>query len=98
MVKENSKEKETQNGWNDSNSDYKLYNYKIFYTPDDLGDINRYYKEKLGDPGEFPFTRGPYRTMYKDKLWTMRQYAGFGTAKNNERFKFLLKQEILVFQ
>jgi len=93
MGKENSKEKETQNGWNDSNSDYKLYNYKIFYTPDDLGDINRYYKEKLGDPGEFPFTRGPYRTMYKDKVWTMRQYAGFGTAKEtNERFKFLLKQ------
>jgi methylmalonyl-CoA mutase N-terminal domain/subunit len=93
MGKENSKEKETQSGWNDSNSDYKLYNYKIFYTPDDLGDINRYYKEKLGDPGEFPFTRGPYRTMYKDKVWTMRQYAGFGTAKEtNERFKFLLKQ------
>jgi len=93
MEKESSKEKPIQEKGNGSNSDYKLYNYKLFYTPDDLGDISKYYREKLGDPGEFPFTRGPYRTMYKDKVWTMRQYAGFGTAKEtNERFKFLLKQ------
>jgi len=45
----------------------------------------------LGDPGRFPFTRGPYPTMYTERLWTMRQYAGFGTAEEtNERFRHLL--------
>ena len=48
--------------------------------------------EKLGSPGEAPFTRGVYKDMYRTRLWTMRQYAGFGTAAaTNERFKFLLK-------
>ncbi len=48
--------------------------------------------EKLGAPGEAPFTRGIYKDMYRTRLWTMRQYAGFGTAAaTNERFKFLLK-------
>lgn len=47
----------------------------------------------LGFPGVYPFTRGIYPTMYRGRLWTMRQYAGFGTAEEtNERFKFLLKQ------
>jgi methylmalonyl-CoA mutase, N-terminal domain len=47
---------------------------------------------QLGDPGQPPYTRGIYPTMYRGKLWTMRQYAGFGTAAaTNERFKFLLK-------
>ncbi|HSR43703.1 MAG TPA: methylmalonyl-CoA mutase family protein [Acidimicrobiia bacterium] len=47
--------------------------------------------EKVGLPGEFPFTRGPYPTMYRGRLWTMRQYAGFGDARStNERFKALL--------
>ena len=69
------------------------WDYKLFYRPEDLSDdIKKYYEEKLGDPGSYPFTRGPYRTMYRDKLWTMRQYAGFGTAREtNERFKYLLK-------
>ncbi|MCS7213826.1 MAG: methylmalonyl-CoA mutase family protein [Candidatus Calescibacterium sp.] len=72
---------------------YTEYDLKLFYSLVDIGDMEKYYKEKLGDPGEFPFTRGPYKTMYRDKLWTMRQYAGFGTAKEtNERFKFLLAQ------
>lgn len=45
----------------------------------------------IGEPGEYPFTRGPYPTMYRGKLWTMRQYAGFGTAEEtNQRFKSLL--------
>ncbi len=45
----------------------------------------------LGEPGSYPFTRGTHRTMYRDKLWTMRQFAGFGSAADaNERFKFLL--------
>jgi len=47
----------------------------------------------LSNPGQFPFTRGIYETMYNRRLWTMRQYSGFGTAKEtNERFRFLLKQ------
>ena len=47
---------------------------------------------KLGDPGKPPYTRGVYPTMYRGKLWTMRQYAGFGSAEStNERFKFLLQ-------
>jgi len=49
------------------------------------------YAHDLGDPGQFPFTRGVQPTMYRGRLWTMRQYAGFGTAKaTNERFKLLL--------
>lgn len=48
------------------------------------------YKEKLGDPGQYPFTRGPHPRMYQDRLWTMRMFAGFGTAEEtNERFKML---------
>lgn len=51
------------------------------------------YLEKLGFPGEFPFTRGVQPTMYRGRFWTMRQYAGFGTAEeSNERYKFLLGQ------
>ncbi len=48
--------------------------------------------ETLGFPGEYPFTRGPYPSMYRGRYWTMRQFAGFGTAKDtNERYKYLLK-------
>src|SRR5215471_5804470 len=48
-------------------------------------------KIELGQPGEFPFTRGIQPTMYRGKLWTMRQYAGFGSAaETNKRFKYLL--------
>ena len=46
---------------------------------------------KLGEPGSAPYTRGIYPSMYRGRLWTMRQYAGFGSAEaTNERFKFLL--------
>ena len=46
----------------------------------------------LGEPGEWPFTRGVYRDMYRGRPWTMRQYAGFGTAEEtNERFRYLLE-------
>jgi len=49
------------------------------------------YEDKLGFPGEYPFTRGVQPTMYRGRLWTMRQYAGFGTAReSNERYKYLL--------
>jgi len=64
---------------------------KPLYCPEDIQDIN--YLEEIGFPGLFPFTRGVYPTMYRGKLWTMRQYAGFGTAEEtNKRFKYLLKQ------
>jgi methylmalonyl-CoA mutase N-terminal domain/subunit len=50
-------------------------------------------ERRLGRPGEYPFTRGVYPTMYRGRLWTMRQFAGFGTARDtNERFRFLLTQ------
>src|SRR6266478_6282273 len=50
-------------------------------------------EEALGYPGEFPYTRGIYPTMYRGRLWTTRQYAGFGTAaESNERYRYLLAQ------
>ncbi|HYH52850.1 MAG TPA: methylmalonyl-CoA mutase family protein, partial [Solirubrobacterales bacterium] len=49
--------------------------------------------EKVGAPGAYPFTRGPYPSMYRGRLWTMRQFAGFGTVEEtNERFHYLLDQ------
>jgi len=67
------------------------------YTPLDRPEPSpeeaRYYNEKVGLPGEFPFTRGPYGTMYRTRFWTMRQFAGFGTAEEtNERYHFLLQR------
>jgi methylmalonyl-CoA mutase N-terminal domain/subunit len=61
------------------------------YAPDDLADFD--YLRDSGFPGEYPLTRGVYPTMYRARLWTMRQYAGFGTAEQtNQRFKYLLSQ------
>ncbi|NHX36545.1 MULTISPECIES: acyl-CoA mutase large subunit family protein [Halolamina] len=61
------------------------------YTPDDVADLD--YEEDLGFPGEEPYTRGVYSTMHRGRLWTMRQYAGMGTAsETNERFHYLLDQ------
>ncbi len=60
------------------------------FTP---ADIDPAYEENLGFPGEYPFTRGVQPTMYRSRFWTMRQYAGFSTAKeSNERYKYLLAQ------
>ena len=59
------------------------------YTADDLADWNP--ADRLGEPGQAPFTRGVYPSMYRGRLWTMRQYSGFGdAASTNERFHFLL--------
>jgi methylmalonyl-CoA mutase N-terminal domain/subunit len=59
------------------------------YTPADVSDSD--YLQHLGFPGEYPFTRGVYPTMYRARFWTMRQYAGFGSAEQtNKRFKYLL--------
>ncbi len=62
---------------------------KALYTP--LDNNEKDYIERIGFPGEYPYTRGIQPTMYRGKLWTMRQYAGFGTAKeSNQRYKYLL--------
>jgi methylmalonyl-CoA mutase N-terminal domain/subunit len=62
---------------------------KPLYTPADVSSLD--YDRDLGFPGEFPFTRGPHATMYRDKLWTMRQFSGFGNASDsNKRYHFLL--------
>lgn len=63
---------------------------KELYTPDDITGTQ---DDKLGYPGEYPFTRGIQPTMYRGRYWTMRQYAGFGNAKeSNERYRYLLEQ------
>ncbi|MFC7068947.1 acyl-CoA mutase large subunit family protein [Halobaculum lipolyticum] len=61
------------------------------YTPDDVADVD--YEDDVGFPGEEPYTRGVYPTMHRGRLWTMRQYAGMGTAaETNERFQYLIDQ------
>jgi methylmalonyl-CoA mutase N-terminal domain/subunit len=60
------------------------------YGPKDASAVD--YERDLGDPGQFPYTRGVHQTMYRGKVWTMRQFAGFGSAaQTNERFKYLLE-------
>lgn len=72
---------------------------KQFQTDSNIGIDRLYlpqefpYDEKLGFPGEYPYTRGVYATMYRSRFWTMRQYAGFGTAEeSNQRYRYLLAQ------
>ncbi|PWT87757.1 MAG: methylmalonyl-CoA mutase [Acidobacteria bacterium] len=61
------------------------------YRPEDISNFN--YKKDLGDPGQFPYTRGVQKEMYRSRFWTMRQYAGFGSAEDtNRRFRYLLDQ------
>ncbi len=61
------------------------------YTPDDVAEMD--YARDLGMPGEYPYTRGIHATMYRGRVWTMRMFAGFGTAEEtNQRFKYLLEQ------
>lgn len=68
-----------------------LIEIKKFYTEKDLPGLNP--SRDLDEPGEFPYTRGIHPAMYREKLWTMRQYAGFGTAEeSNRRYRFLLSQ------
>ncbi len=67
------------------------YEIKRLYTPLDIKDMD--YERDLGFPGKYPFTRGVQPTMYRARFWTMRQYAGFGTAEeSNKRYKYLLSQ------
>ena len=67
------------------------YEFQPLYTPEDTPGAD--YEERLGYPGEFPFTRGVQASMYRGRFWTMRQYAGFGTAsESNERYRYLIEK------
>jgi methylmalonyl-CoA mutase N-terminal domain/subunit len=75
-------------GLKETNTGIKV---KLFYDPTDIPQFT--YEASLGNPGQYPYTRGIYPSMYRGRLWTMRQYAGFSTSENtNSRFKFLLNQ------
>jgi methylmalonyl-CoA mutase N-terminal domain/subunit len=64
---------------------------KVVYDQNDIADLD--YDRELGDPGQYPFTRGIHPDMYRGRLWTMRQFAGFGTAEDaNRRFHYLLQR------
>ncbi len=64
---------------------------KRVYTPEDIQEMD--YMQDLGFPGEYPFTRGLHATMYRGRIWTMRMFAGYGTAEDtNKRFKYLLSE------
>ena len=79
---------ETEGDLKETNTGMRV---KLFYDQEDIPRFD--YETSLGDPGQYPYTRGIYPTMYRGKLWTMRQYAGFATSENtNSRFKFLLDQ------
>jgi len=63
---------------------------EVLYTPEDIENLN--YLQDLGFPGRYPYTRGVYPNMYRGRLWTMRQFSGFGTPEDtNKRYKYLLK-------
>jgi len=81
-------EKQPEKGQHKTSSEIAV---NRLYTSNDIEDFD--YLRDLGFPGEYPLTRGVYPTMYRGRLWTMRQYAGFGTAEQtNQRFKYLLRQ------
>ncbi len=78
---------------NPERSDLKTSSMPVqrLYTPIDIAEMD--YERDLGLPGEYPFTRGVQPTMYRGRYWTMRQYAGFGTAEeSNQKFQYLLSQ------
>ena len=69
---------------------------ELFYGPDDIENIN--YLSEIGFPGEYPFTRGIHVNGYRGKIWTMRQFAGFGSPEDtNKRFHYLLNHDGLGF-
>jgi methylmalonyl-CoA mutase N-terminal domain/subunit len=82
------KRPERKNDLRETNTGVKV---ELFYDPTDVPQFS--YEASLGNPGQYPYTRGIYPSMYRGRLWTMRQYAGFSTSENtNNRFKFLLNQ------
>jgi methylmalonyl-CoA mutase N-terminal domain/subunit len=80
--------------WSERKSEFRNHSgmlVKRVYTPEDIKDLD--YVRDLGFPGEYPFTRGVHATMHRGRLWTMRQFSGYGTAEQtNQRFKYLLKE------
>ncbi|MTI82792.1 MAG: methylmalonyl-CoA mutase [Firmicutes bacterium] len=93
--------KQGKDNWLEKRSQMKDRDFKFetvsglpvndIYTPEDIKDLD--YMKDLGFPGQYPYTRGVQSNMYRGRLWTMRQFAGFGTAReSNERFKFLLSR------
>ncbi len=98
MIKEDYKNRKSAFEFNAKNSNpnsMKKYTtvsgeeVKNFYGPDDIEDIN--YLDEIGFPGEYPFTRGIHADGYRGKIWTMRQFAGFGSPEDtNQRFHYLL--------
>ena len=91
MSKDNWKEKYSKRKERDINfSNLSKIKINPLYTPDNNKDFN--YEKDLNYPGEYPYTRGVQPTMYRGRLWTMRQFSGFGTPKDtNHRYKYLLK-------
>ncbi len=88
MVREESSAKKARKERFETSSGIEL---KEVYLPSDIAGLD--YERDLGLPGEYPYTRGIYRSMYRGKLWTMRQYAGYATAaESNRRYKYLLSQ------
>ena len=87
MNKENKKKSNERNYSFDTASGESV---DLFYQPDKI-DAN--YKNNISDPGEYPYTRGIHKNLYRGRLWTMRQFAGFGSpSETNQRFKYLLSQ------
>jgi methylmalonyl-CoA mutase N-terminal domain/subunit len=87
LSKKSAKDTERANRFQTTSSE----SVEPLYTPKNLPNLN--YHEALGFPGEPPFTRGVYPTMYRGRLWTMRMYSGFGNAEQtNKRYRYLLEQ------
>ncbi len=83
------KKNDKENGKENSFKNLSNIEIKRIYYPEAIENLD--YSKDLGEPGQYPFTRGAYDNMYRGRFWTMRQFAGFGTAKQtNERFKFLI--------
>ncbi len=91
MSKKKWKEKYSKRKERDINfSNLSKIKINPLYTPNDIKDFD--YEKDLNYPGEYPYTRGVQPTMYRGRLWTMRQFSGFGTPKDtNNRYKYLLK-------
>ena len=93
---ENARDKWQKDVSNCKHRDYRFESVsgepvEILYTPEDIKKLN--YIQDLGFPGNYPFTRGVYPNMYRGRLWTMRQFSGFGTPEDtNKRYKFLLNR------
>ncbi|HEV8574776.1 MAG TPA: methylmalonyl-CoA mutase family protein [Dehalococcoidia bacterium] len=85
--------KAKERGGERKDTDFRTSSAEVqpLYTPEDVADVD--YNRDIGYPGEYPYTRGVQASMYRGRLWSIRQYAGYGTPEEtNQRFKFLLKE------